>query len=74
MSNTDTANDMADGKIDSMLTVDVQYNYNFGELAFLSDSNVTLVCKTSLMKDHRLCLRNRVRPNTARRTWQNHSS
>lgn len=40
--NTDTANDMADGKIDSMLTVDVQYNYNFGELAFLSDSNVTV--------------------------------
>ncbi len=40
--NQSTANDMADGKIDSMVTVDLQYNYNFGETAFLSDSNVTV--------------------------------
>ena len=40
--NQSTANDMADGKIESMVTVDLQYNYNFGETAFLSDSNVTV--------------------------------
>ena len=40
--NQSTANDMADGKIESMTTVDLQYNYNFGETAFLSDSNVTV--------------------------------
>ena len=32
-------------KIDSMTTVDVQYNYSFGETAFLSDANVTLGIK-----------------------------
>ena len=40
--NQSTADQMADGKIDSMLTVDLQYNYSFGEVAFLSDSNVTV--------------------------------
>ena len=40
--NASTANDMADGKIEDMLTVDVQYNYSLGETGFLSDSNVSL--------------------------------
>ncbi len=40
--NTSTANDMADGVIDDMLTIDVQYNYNLGETSILSDANVTL--------------------------------
>jgi outer membrane receptor protein involved in Fe transport len=42
VANTETASARADGKIDSMVTVDLQYNYNFGERAFLSDSNVTV--------------------------------
>ena len=37
-----TCIDKDDGKIDSMLTVDLQYNYSFGEVSFLSDSNVTV--------------------------------
>lgn len=32
-------------KIDSMTTVDLQYNYNFGELGLLSDSNISLGMK-----------------------------
>jgi len=40
--NRSTASDMADGLIDDMLTVDIQYNYNMGETAFLSDANITL--------------------------------
>jgi len=40
--NTSTANDMADGHIEDMLTVDLQYNYNLGELSFFTDANVTL--------------------------------
>ena len=40
--NTSTADDMADGLIDDMLTVDIQYNYNLGETAFFSDINLTL--------------------------------
>ena len=40
--NTSTANDMNDGEIEEMYTVDVNYSYNFGELGFLSDSNITV--------------------------------
>ncbi len=40
--NDTIANDMADGVIEDMITVDLQYNYNFGETAFFSDTNVTV--------------------------------
>ncbi len=33
---------MNDGEIEEMYTVDVNYSYNFGELGFLSDSNITV--------------------------------
>jgi hypothetical protein len=51
VANTETASARADGKIDSMLTVDVQYNYSFGEVVFLSDLNIAFGLQTSLMKD-----------------------
>jgi iron complex outermembrane receptor protein len=34
--------DFRDEIVESMTTIDVQYSYNFGETAFLSDSNVTI--------------------------------
>ena len=34
--------DFRDEIVESMTTVDVQYSYNFGETAFLSDSNLTV--------------------------------
>ncbi|MFT6437263.1 MAG: outer membrane receptor protein involved in Fe transport, partial [Candidatus Azotimanducaceae bacterium] len=34
--------DFRDDIVESMTTIDVQYSYNFGETAFLSDSNVTI--------------------------------
>lgn len=40
--NTSVANDLTDDKIESMTTVDLQYNYNLGETGFLSDANITL--------------------------------
>ena len=40
--NASTAADMADGEIEDMLTIDLQYNYSFGEVSFLSDLNITL--------------------------------
>lgn len=40
--NASTAADMADGEIEDMYTLDLQYNYNFGEIGFLADSNITL--------------------------------
>jgi hypothetical protein len=40
--NNSVADDLADTKIEDMTTVDVQYNYNFGETGFLSDSSLTL--------------------------------
>ena len=40
--NASTAADMADGEIEDMLTVDLQYNYSFGEVSFLSDMNITI--------------------------------
>ena len=33
---------MADGLIDDMLTMDIQYNYNLGPISFINDANVTL--------------------------------
>lgn len=40
--NDSVAADLGDTKIEDMITVDVQYNYSFGEQFFLTDSNVTL--------------------------------
>ena len=40
--NTSTAADMADGEIEEMYTLDVNYTYNFGDLGFLADSRVTV--------------------------------
>lgn len=40
--NVDTANEMNDGVIDDMLTMDIQYNYNLGALSFINDVNVTV--------------------------------
>ncbi len=40
--NGGVASDLADTKIESMTTVDVQYTYSFGETAFMSEANVTL--------------------------------
>lgn len=40
--NDAVADQLGDAIIEDMLTVDVQYNYNFGEQAFFSDTNVTL--------------------------------
>lgn len=40
--NTSVANDLTDTKIESMTTVDLQYNYSFGETGFLNDANLTL--------------------------------
>ena len=34
--------DFRDDIVESMTTIDVQYSYNFGETAFLSDSNLTI--------------------------------
>lgn len=36
------ADDLADTEIEDMVTVDLQYNYSFGEQAFLNDTNLTL--------------------------------
>lgn len=40
--NNSVANDLADTEIESMTTVDLQYNYSFGETGFLNDANLTL--------------------------------
>ncbi|MGK0258969.1 MAG: iron complex outermembrane receptor protein [Candidatus Azotimanducaceae bacterium] len=40
--NDSVANDLGDTEIEDMVTVDLQYNYNFGEQSFLSDSNLTV--------------------------------
>lgn len=40
--NNSVAGDLTDDVIEDMLTVDLQYNYNFGEIGFLGDSNLTL--------------------------------
>ncbi len=40
--NDSVARDLTDDEIEDFLTVDVQYNYNFGELGWFSDSNLTL--------------------------------
>ena len=40
--NQSTADEMADGLIDDMLTMDIQYNYNLGPISFINDANVTL--------------------------------
>ncbi len=40
--NNSVADDLADEEIEDMTTVDIQYNYNFGEQWFLADSNLTL--------------------------------
>ncbi|MBT3564850.1 MAG: TonB-dependent receptor, partial [Gammaproteobacteria bacterium] len=36
------SDDIRDGEIDSMTTIDAQYSYSFGETAFLSDAALTL--------------------------------
>ncbi len=40
--NASTADDMADGEIEDMYTTDLQYTYNFGEVGFMADSNISL--------------------------------
>ena len=40
--NTSTANDMADGEIEDMYTLDVNYTYSFGQRGILADSSVTV--------------------------------
>ena len=40
--NNSIASELTDDVIDDMTTVDLQYNYSFGETSFLSDANVTL--------------------------------
>jgi outer membrane receptor protein involved in Fe transport len=40
--NDSVANDLADTKIESMTTADIQYTYTFGELGLLADSAVSL--------------------------------
>jgi hypothetical protein len=39
--NDAVANDLGDDKIESFTTLDVQYNYNFGEVGFLNDATFT---------------------------------
>ncbi|MEQ9451677.1 MAG: TonB-dependent receptor [Pseudomonadales bacterium] len=40
--NNSIARDLLDEEIEDMLTVDLQYNYNFGEFGFLNDTNLTI--------------------------------
>ncbi len=40
--NNSVADDLDDDEIEDMTTVDLQYNYNFGETGFLADSNLTV--------------------------------
>lgn len=49
--NESTARDMADGVIEDMYTVDIQYNYNFGEFGFLADTNITLGVMNALNEE-----------------------
>lgn len=40
--NNAVAADLGDTEIEDMTTVDIQYNYGFGEMSFLNDANLTL--------------------------------
>ena len=40
--NNSVADDLGDTEIEDMTTLDLQYNYNFGEASIFSDTNVTL--------------------------------